>query len=181
LVKDRELERQLEALDLDRLRRMDARGWYEFLRDGYGPANQYGCMIRSLSPFVDAPGVEALDRCRKRLLALDPGDIAIGLRVASAIRGLGIVGASGLLSLMYPSAFGLVDEFVVRALREVEGLKEAAALARMSGRRLGIRDGAILIGILRRKGTDLSCLLDEVWTPRMIGRVLRAVGRELRR
>jgi hypothetical protein len=99
------------------------------------------------------------------LLALDPGDIAIGLRVASAIPGLGIVGASGLLSLMYPSAFGLVDEFVVRGLREVEGLKEAAALARMSGRRLGIRDGAILIGILRRKGTDLSCLLD-AWAQR---------------
>jgi hypothetical protein len=81
---------------------------------------------------------------------------------------------------MYPSAFGLVDEFVVRALREVEGLKEAAALARMSGRRLGVGDGVILIGILRRKGTELSRLLGEVWTPCMIGRVLRAGGRELR-
>jgi hypothetical protein len=29
---------------------------------------------------------------------------------------------------MYPSKFGLIDEFVVRALREVEGLPEAAGL-----------------------------------------------------
>jgi hypothetical protein len=62
---NRELEQRLDALNLDRLRRMDARGWYQFLRDEYGPAKQSGWMIRSLSPLVDAPGVEALDRCRK--------------------------------------------------------------------------------------------------------------------
>jgi hypothetical protein len=180
LVKDRELEERLEALDLDRLRRMDARGWYKFLRDEYAPANQYRQITRSLSPFVDAPGVEALDRCRKRLLALDPGDIATALKAALNIPGLGIVGASGLLSLMYPSEFGLVDRFVVKALRGVEGLPEAAALACMSTGRLITSDGVIVVRILRRKATNLSCELDEVWTPCMIGRVLRAVGRELR-
>jgi hypothetical protein len=177
---NRGLEQRLETLDLDRLRRMDARGWYVFLREE-GPAlNRYGSITKELRALVDAPGVEALDRCRKRLLALDPSDIRTALNAALAIPGLGMVGASGLLSLMYPSAFGLVDEFVVRALREVQGLPEAAVLPRMGGRPLTVRDGVIIIGILRRKAADLSRELDEVWTPRMIGRVLRAAGRELR-
>jgi hypothetical protein len=177
---NRELEQRLDALDLDRFRRMDARGWYRFLRDEYAPTKEYRRIVRSLSPFVEAPGVEALDRCRKRLLALDPSDIRMALNAALTIPGLGIVGASGLLSLMYPSEFGLVDEFVVKALREIDGLPEAAALARINIRRLIVRDGVILIGILRRKATQLSRELDEVWTARMIGKALWAVGRELR-
>jgi hypothetical protein len=181
LVEDRELERHLDALDLDRLRRMDARGWYEFLRDEYAPANEYRWITRSLSPFVDAPGVEALDRCRKRLLALDPSDVRTALKAASNIPGLGIAGASGLLSVMYPSEFGTVDQFVVNALRGVEGLPEAAALARMKPRGKIVRDGVMVVSILRRKAAELSCVLGEVWTPRMISRVLWTVGRELRR
>jgi hypothetical protein len=94
------------------------------------------------------------------------------------IPGLGMVGASGLLSLMYPSAFGLVDEFVVKALQEVESLPEAATLPRMSSRPLIVRDGVILIGILRRKATELSRELGEAWTPRMVGKALSAAGHE---
>jgi hypothetical protein len=178
LVKDRELKQRLDALDLDRLRRMDASGWYKFLRDEYAPTSRYGWITRSLSSFVDAAGVEALDRRRKRLLALDPSDIRTALNAALAIPGFGMVGASGLLSLMYPSAFGLVDEFVVRALREVEGLPEAAALPRMGGRPLTVRDGVIIIGVLRRKAADLSRELGEAWTPRMVGKALSAAGHE---
>jgi hypothetical protein len=180
LVKDRELEQRLDALDLDRLRRMDASGWYEFLRDEYGRANQCRNITKSLSSFVDATGVEALDRCRKRLLALDPSDIRTALKAASTIPGLGIAGASGLLSLMYPSEFGTADQFVVNALRGVEGLPEAAALARMKPHGKVVRDGVIVVSILRRKAAELSCVLGEVWTPRMISRVLWAAGREPR-
>jgi hypothetical protein len=178
LVKDRELKQRLDALDLDRLRRMDASGWYKFLRDEYAPTSRYGWITRSLSSFVNAAGVEALDRCRKRLIALDPGDIATALKAALTIPGFGIVGAAGLLSLMYPSAFGPVDEFVVKALQEVEDLPEAAAMPRMSGRPLIVRDGVILIGILRRKATELSRELGEAWTPRMVGKALSAAGHE---
>jgi len=52
--------------------------------------------------------------------------------IATSIHGLGIAGASGLLTLMYPDQFGTVDQFVVKALREVEGLPQRAALERMN-------------------------------------------------
>jgi hypothetical protein len=40
LVKDRKLKQRLDALDLNRLRRMDASGWYKFLRDEYAPTSR---------------------------------------------------------------------------------------------------------------------------------------------
>jgi hypothetical protein len=81
---------------------------------------------------------------------------------------------------MYPSEFGTVDQFVVNALRGVEGLPEAAALARTKPHGKIVRDGVIVVRILRRKAAELSCVLGEVWTPRMISRVLWTVGWELK-
>lgn len=177
-----DLERRLDALDLDRLRRMDARRWYDFLRDEYfrwkyTAANRYASTTKALRRFVDAHGVEALDRHRERLLMLDPDDVTAALRTAAAIPGLGIAGASGLLSLMYPRHFGTVDQFVVKALLGVEGLPEAAALKRMKPEVLNITDGVVLTRLLRHKADELSDALGAEWTPRMIDKVLWAVGR----
>jgi hypothetical protein len=178
-----ELEKRLDALDLDRLRHMDAAAWYAFLRDEYfrwkyTAANRYGSTTKTLRRFVEARGVEALDQYRKRLLTLDPGDTEAALKAAADIPGLGIAGASGLLSLMYPREFGTVDQFVVKALREVHGLPEAAKLAVMKPEHLRWSDGVVLIGMLRRKAAEMSRALGEEWTPRMIDMVLWAVERE---
>ena len=48
----------------------------------------------------------------------------MGLNVAVQIKGLGIAGASGLLSLLYPSYFGTVDDMVIRALLSTNEYKE---------------------------------------------------------
>jgi hypothetical protein len=53
------------------------------------------------------------------------------LRIAKEIHGLGTAGASGLLALMFPQRFGTVDQFVVKALKQVEGLPEAADIDRI--------------------------------------------------
>jgi hypothetical protein len=39
-VPNREMEQRLEGLNLDQLRQMDARDWYNFLRDEYAPTSQ---------------------------------------------------------------------------------------------------------------------------------------------
>lgn len=183
--RNRELEESLSALDLDRLRRLDALGWYAFLHNEYfrwkyTAPNRYGSTTKLLREFSDAHGVEALDQYRRRLLALEPADIASALEAADEIPGLGISGASGLLSLMYPRDFGTVDQFLVKALRQVEDLPEAAALARMNPEGLTIRDGVTLTRILRRKAAELTRALGGEWTPRMIDMVLWAVDREPR-
>ncbi len=130
------LEQALDTLDLGRLRCLDARGWYDFLKDEYyrwkyTAPNRYATTTRQLRRYVDDDSLDDLDQIRRRLLNLDIDNIRSGLKAARKIRGLGTAGASGLLALMYPQEFGTVDQFVVKALRQVNGLPEATALARM--------------------------------------------------
>jgi len=177
------LEQSLDTLDLERLRRMDANGWYKFLGDEYfrwkyTAPNRYASTTRQLRRYVDDDTLGDLDQIRKRLLTLDPDYIRSALETASAIRGLGTAGASGLLALMYPKTFGTVDQFAVKALRQVQGLPEAAALARMNPEALTISDGVLIIDILRRKAADNNRVFkSDAWTPRKLDKVLWTYGR----
>lgn len=178
-----DLEQSLDKLDLERLRRLDAQGWYDFLKDEYfrwkyTAPNRYASTTRLLRRYMDDNTLDDLDQIRKRLLTLDTDDIRLGLEAARAIRGLGTAGASGLLALMYPEKFGTVDQFVVKALRLVSGLPEAAALGRMNPENLTVRDGVLIIGILRRKAADNNRVFKSAtWTPRKLDKVLWTHGR----
>jgi hypothetical protein len=182
--KNLELERLLDSLDLERLREMDAEGWYQFLRDEYfrwkyTAANRYASTTQKLQSYVDDDTLDELDAIRKKLLTLDTDDIPSSLAAADEIRGLGTAGASGLLSLMYPQKFATVDQFVVKALRQVDGLPEAEAILRMDPEGLSIKDGVLLIDILRRKATDNNRLFNSTdWTPRKVDMVLWTYGRD---
>ena len=132
-----ELERAMEALDMDRIRRMDAPGWYHFLlheyfRWKYTAPNRYATTTRQLRRYSETGTLEELHRIKERLLAVDRTDVGRALSVADEIRGLGTAGASGLLSLMYPETFATMDQFVVKALYEIPDLPERAAVARMN-------------------------------------------------
>jgi len=182
--RNRALERSLDALDLARLRSLDAEGWYEFLRDEYfrwkyTAANRYATTTGHLERFVEENGLGKLDQVRLRLLGIDPHGVLDGLVAAKAIPGLGVAGASGLLALMYPRSFGTVDQFVVKALRQLRSLPERANLARMDPENLTVKNGVLIIGILRRKATDNNRLFGTAnWTPRKVDKVLWTYGRD---
>src|SRR5688572_12459882 len=97
------LERALDRLDLERVRSLDAQGWYDFLRLEYfrwkyTAPNRYATTTKSLAEYVaDPDGLERLHDIKRRLLAIDPTDIRAGLTIAREIKGLGAAGASGLL------------------------------------------------------------------------------------
>ena len=79
---------------------------------------------------------------------------------------------------MYPASFATVDQFVVKALREVGGLPEADDLARMRPEGLTTQDGVTLIGIVSRKAAENNRLFGTaVWTPCRIDQVLWTYGR----
>lgn len=178
-----ELERRMESLDLERMRGLDEKGWYEFLRDEYfrwkyTAPNRYATTTRSLRRYVEENRLDDLYRIKKHLLALDPADIRRGLSLASEIRGLGTAGASGLLALIYPETFATVDQFVVKALREVTELPEAAALAEMNPQSLTFADGVLLIGIMHQKAAENNQWFGtSSWTSRKIDKVLWTYGR----
>ena len=178
-----DLERRMESLDLERIRQLDAQGWYDFLlneyfRWKYTAPNRYVTTTRSLRRYTEAGTLADLERIRERLLTFDLTDVRQGLSIAGEIKGLGTAGASGLLALMFPEAFATVDQFVVKALRDVEALPEAAALAKMNPEQLTGADGVVLIDIMRRKASENNQIVGTViWTPRKIDKILWTYGR----
>jgi hypothetical protein len=186
------LERKLEVLDLERLRNFDARAWYDFLKDEYFPwkytdPRWLPTYLDRLRRYCDEDKLGELDQIRKRLLSLDHNDVRAGLNAArgaaGGISGLGVAGASGLLALIYPATFGTVDQFVVKALRQVGNLPErqAAALALMNPCALNIADGVVIIPILQRKAADNNRDFSvTTWTPRKLDKVLWTYGRKLK-
>jgi hypothetical protein len=178
------LERALDRLDLDRIRGLDAQEWYDFLRLEYfrwkyTAPYRYATTTKSLAEHAaESGGLKRLHDINRRLLAINPADIRSGLSVACDIKGLGTAGASGLLSLMYPATFGTVDQFVVKALRDVGGLPEADALMKMKPESLTTADGVKLISILARKAAENNQLFrTDSWTPRKIDQILWTYGR----
>src|SRR5260221_5035624 len=98
---NRALERALDRMDLERIRRLDAQGWYDFLRTEYfrwkyTAPNRYATTTRSLNQYADeSGGIELLHAIKHRLLDLDPADLRAGLSAAREIKGLGTAGAAG--------------------------------------------------------------------------------------
>ena len=178
-----ELERRMESLDIARVRRLDDRGWYDFLlneyfRWKYTAPNRYGSTTKQLRRYVDTDALGALARIKDRLFAFDPNDIAAGLAIASEIKGLGPAGASGLLALLFPVAFGTADQFVVKALRNIPDLPEASLVAKMNPEQLTLSDAGVLIAIMRRKAAQNNqALRTSSWTPRMVDKILWTYGR----
>ena len=109
------LERSLDRLYLERIRGLDAQGWYDFLfaeyfKWKYTVANRYKTTTESLSVYATEPGgLDKLHAIKNQLLQIDPVEIRAGLLVAKTIHGLGVAGASGLLALLYPTSFATVD------------------------------------------------------------------------
>jgi hypothetical protein len=115
----------------------------------------------------------ALLTVKDRLLSLDTNDIAGALLLAQRIPGLGTAGASGLLALLYPHAFGTVDQYVVKALRILPRLPEATLISVMNPESLTADDGIVLIRIMRRQASELAIAFASTkWTPRAVDKVL---------
>ena len=184
-VQAKNIERKylLDNLKLDRIRQFTPDQWYDFLlkeyfRWKYTAPNRYATTTAKLKTYQEENELQELDHIRRELLNFDVDDINSGLVIACRIRGLGVAGGSGLLSLMYPSKFATVDQFVVKALREVAGLSQRSALNKMNPEGLSKADGVLLIELLREKAARLNKALQvSKWSPRMLEKVLWTYGR----
>jgi len=180
---NRELEEELiYRLDVEAVKGLNEQEWYDFLLDKYfrwkyTVPRRYKTTTDSLQRHLDS--LDELHQIKKELFSFNKEDIRGGLDIARQIHGLGAAGASGLLALLFPSYFGTVDQFVVKALRQVEGLPEHAALKKMNPDNLSTANGIVLIGIMRRKAQELIQLFgNDSWTPRKIDMILWCYARE---
>ena len=177
------LEKEIDELDVEIVRKMTPRAWFEFLlekyfRWKYTAPNRYASTTKILRTYAVNNELAALHAIKERLSVMDRDNIQRCLAVASSIRGLGIAGASGLLAILFPAQFGTVDQFVVKALAKIPELPEKNLIAAMIPESLKLGDGTVLIHIMRRKADELNQVASQVkWTPRKVDMVLWTCAR----
>ncbi len=178
-----ELERAMEDLTPKAVEVLDRQGWYDFLHDRYfrwkyTAPNRYATTTACLRRQVDKIGLDGLLHIRDCILTSAGGPTARALSTTCEIGGLGPAGASGLLALLYPKSFATIDQFVAKALAEVPSLPQSDLICGMSPEGLSVRDGVVLIEVMRAKAAALNATFgSQAWTPRKIDKVLWAVGR----
>jgi hypothetical protein len=89
-----ELERSLDSIELERIRRFDAHSWYKFLLDEYfrwkyTAPNRYASTTRELKRYRGDVELEQLDGIRQRILNLNLTDVRGAWKTACEIRSLG--------------------------------------------------------------------------------------------
>lgn len=176
-----ELETAMEQLDLNEIANFNAEEWYHFLHNKYfkwkyTAPNRYKTTTSNLKKYIMQNQLDELNNIKNRLLSLDIKDIRNGFLKENKIKGLGIPGVSGLLSLMYPTVFATVDQFVVKALKNIPNLPEHDEICKINENSIKLNEGVLLIHIMQKKAEELNHkFLTNFWTPRKIDMLLWAV------
>lgn len=173
-----QVEKDMERLDAEIVRRMNAKEFYDFLHDTYfvwkyTAKNRLATTRALLKRHLN--DLSQLENIHDELFMFDKTQIRTGLEVAKQIHGLGIAGASGLLAVLFPNYFGTVDQFLVKSLLSINDFKKHPQLMIMRPENLTIDDGVVLEQILRQKADDLNRTFNTAcWTPRKVDKILWA-------
>lgn len=177
------LEKRMESIDTNRIKEMTAMQFYNFLHDEYfvwkyTAKNRLATTRIQLGKYIKEGKLHELNEIKEQLFSFDLNDVGKGLQIASSIKGLGIAGASGLLSILFPEYFGTVDQFVVKALNSIRDIPEKATLACINPNSIKIKDGIFLIQLMKSKAAQLNHENNtNRWTPRAIDKILWTYGR----
>lgn len=179
----RDIEEYINNISPETIRCLDENDFYEFLYNKYfvwkyTAKNRLATTRKCLEKYMHSSELLKLKDTQTRLFALPKDNIGANLRVACEIYGLGTAGASGLLAILFPTYFGTVDQFVARRLQEIDHPTYNTELNRMNPENLKVRDGIILIEIMKEKAKELNIKFNtDFWTPRKIDMVLWSFGR----
>lgn len=185
MINDIYLENRINSLVPSDIEKMSVREFYDFLYNEffvwkYTAKNRLATTRKALSRY-EREEMDSLAEIKNRFFRAyeyDPEDTEQLLGNAKRIHGLGITGASGLLSILFPENYGALGQFLVNALLQVEDLPEHDRLSLINPQNLTVKDAVVLEEILRRKAMELNSQFDtDEWTPRKIDMVLWAAER----
>jgi hypothetical protein len=137
VLKNIKVEKRMDKLDSQSIKKLAPREWYSFLKDEYFPwkytaPNRLASTTKSLKKYDETNSLNDLSYIKQRIFDFDAIDIQRGLSIAESIKGLGWAGASGLLAVLFPKWFGTADQFVVKTLLNVESLPEKQRLQQVN-------------------------------------------------
>ncbi len=178
-----EIEKELDNLDTEKIKNLSVMDFYNFLHDKYfkwkyTAPNRLITTRRSLEKYLQDDNIIELEEIHRLIFRYNCENIKSCLRNAQRIRGLGIAGASGLLSLLFPKYFGTVDQFVVKRLLEISNLPELNLIKMINPEVISLNEGVLLIEIMRNKAEELNKKFNsDNWTPRKMDKVLWCIDR----
>jgi len=178
-----EIEEELSTLNskIDEFRNISAENFYRFLYNKYfvwkyTAPNRLKTTRKYLKEYENS--YEKLKEIKNELFSSKINNIETGLKIAWEIKGLGIAGASGLLSLFYPEKYGTVDQFVVKSLLKLDEYKNDIIMNSMKPEGLKLKDAVYLIRIYQTKSNELNRNFNtQTWTPRKVDMILWSVER----
>jgi hypothetical protein len=177
------LDDEMNNINTRLISELSPENFYNFLHDKYfvwkyTAKNRLATTRKSLQRYVGENRLSDLDIIKQQIFSFDLMNTKKGLEIGTSIHGLGTAGASGLLALLFPSNFGTVDQFVVKALMSIKDIEEKEQIKLMNPNCLKIADGVELIKIMRDKASTINLTNNtNNWTPRQIDKVLWTYGR----
>ena len=157
------------------IEKMTPKEWFDFLLNKYfkwkyTQANRYASTTKYLKKYKEENRLDELQSIKLQFLSVEKANIKESLKLLSQIKGLGIAGASGLLALLYPKIYGVVDQFVVNGLIKT---KEFPELKLIEPENITLNQGVHIIKILQQKAEELNKKFKtNFWTPRKIDMIL---------
>ena len=180
---NRVLEEKMEELDWRYVKNLSVSEFYDFLYNEYfiwkyTAPNRLATTRNQLRKYETENRMHELGLIKDQIFLNNTKNIQEGLKTVKQIKGLGVAGASGLLSLLFPMNYGTVDQFVFKALMSIENFSDYKKISNMNPDSLTINDGVILINIMKNKAMELNTYnRTDYWTPRKIDKVLWTYGR----
>lgn len=177
------LERKMDSLKTESVRFMSVDEFFSFLYEEFYVwkyTNKFYLTVnrKQLWKYFSEKKMNELELIKEELFSLEHTNIKKCLSCAKKLRGLGTAGASALLSILFPSDFGTVDQFVVKSLLKISNLPEHERIEQMNPESLKLDDGVLLVNIMKNKAEELNeIFVTDFWTPRKIDMILWSIGR----
>lgn len=180
-----DLDNRMNSIVPSNIEKMNAEEFYYFLYHEYflwkyTAKNRLATTRKALSRY-ETEGMDALAEILHSIFQIYKNDCKNTeqlIKTTSRIHGLGITGASGLLSVLFPKHYGALCQFLLNALLQVENLPEHDRLKCIDPQKISVKDAVVLEEILRTKANELNKqFMTDVWTPRKIDMVLWALER----
>ncbi len=179
-----ELEHEMNELhhseNLDKIRKMNGKEFHEFLYNKYFVWKYTAHnRLETTRKQLGKQSYDELQGIKDSLFVLYeniPEDLELLLVDVQRIKGLGVAGGSGLLSLLFPELFGTVDQFLVDSLCEISGSmteEKRDYLCNIKKESIKLEEGVFLEKILQEKACELNERFgNKEWTPRKIDMIL---------
>lgn len=170
------LEQEMEHLDWHDIEKMETGAFYDFLYEKYfvwkfTAPNRLATTRMHLEKYLS--DIHTLQRIHRDIFTFDRKNVEQGLAIVQEIHGLGYAGASGLLGILFPEYFGVVDQFVCANM-----VKFGVLEPQKNPESLAFNTAVKMIYLFREKADELNKANNtDYWTPRKIDKVLWAYGR----